>query len=123
MDPAQVIIPFDATNINPFESFDITESDMLPVIEPVTALKRISGRQVVGGGRRTRSSVGKEEVESMRVMYEDPGLADERKKLMELLKMQSQKAGKESPSKSQGRPSESLSRGTRTKKSVKSSQC
>jgi len=47
----------------------------------------------------------------MRVMYEDPGLADERKKLMDLLKTQTQ----ENQSKD-NKASESIRRGKRSRK-------
>ncbi|KAF5359827.1 hypothetical protein D9756_002948 [Leucocoprinus leucothites] len=114
-------IPFGSASISPFDSFDIAESDMLPVIEPAAGLRKGTGRQI-GGGRRTRSSVGdvglSEEGESMRVTYEDPGLADERKKLMDLLKSHSQ--SQESPPKASKAP-EPVRRGTRTRKSVRSS--
>lgn len=83
--------------------------------------KRTSSRQ--SGGRRTRSSIGNdnvipEEETSMRVMYEDPGLAEERKKLMNLLKGQSQGSEQESPSKTTQAP-EGSRRSKRTKKSTR----
>ena len=87
---------------------------MLPVIEPATSLKKAANHHL-SGSRRTRSSTenvneASQEV-SMRVMYEDPGLADERKKLMDLLKTQTQ----ENQSKD-NKASESIRRGKRSRK-------
>ncbi|KAF9450451.1 hypothetical protein P691DRAFT_725915 [Macrolepiota fuliginosa MF-IS2] len=109
------IIPFAASTISPFESFDVAEDDMLPIIEPAAGNRKSAGKHT--SSRRTKSSavggsVEPEEEQSMRVTYEDPGLADERKKLMRLLKSQNQ----ESPSKAP----ESTRRSTRVRKNTKS---
>ncbi len=111
------LVPSAVATISPFESFSITESDMLPVIEPANAGAKKLGKPT---SRRTRNSTACEtlipegEKDSVRVMYEDPGLADERNKLMNLFKGQS----REVPPKA-GTPSGSARRGTRTRKSTK----
>lgn len=98
---------------------------MLPVVELTTAI--VGGTKKLGKltSRRGRNAAGvresvipeelEEEEDSVRVVYEDPGLADERKKLMKLLKGQS----RESPSRVAGTASSSVRRGTRTRKSTK----
>ncbi|KXN83795.1 S-M checkpoint control protein rad4 [Leucoagaricus sp. SymC.cos] len=118
VDPIPVI-PFAETTISPFDSLDIAEGDMLSVIE-----SKKDTPTTRGAGRRTRCSASNaiglsEEASesSMRVTYEDPGLADERKKLMDLLKTQSQGTGeKGSPSKAAKVPVEPTRRGMRTRK-------
>jgi len=102
--------------VAPTSPFDLVDSDMLPVIEPATSLKKAANHHS-SGSRRTRSSTENvneaSQEESMRVMYEDPGLADERKKLMDLLKTQTQ----ENQSKD-NKVSESIRRGKRPRKDM-----
>ena len=109
--------PFAVAPTSPFESFDLVESDMLPDIESAVGLKKDASHQM-NSSRRTRSSDenvnGLSQEESMRVVYEDPGLADERKKLMEFLKTQTP----ESPSKASKAPI-SVRRGKKTRKGMR----
>ncbi|KAJ3570667.1 hypothetical protein NP233_g4252 [Leucocoprinus birnbaumii] len=118
-------MPFAATSsISPFDSFELGDSDMLPIIEPPAGSKKGAGLGARQSGRRTRSSALAEEAEGMRVMYEDPALADEKRKLMDLLKTQSQKPDS-SPAKSAKvgvvESSNGTRRGMRTRKSTRTS--
>lgn len=120
------LIPFAASSISPFESFELDEIDSLPVVEPVGAgssCLKGAARNRISARRTTRSSVvgdNNREVDggdsSMRVMYEDPSVAEERRKLMKLLKNGEQ----ESPSQlKDAQVEEPLKRGRRTRKSLR----
>lgn len=101
----------------PTSPFDLVDNDMLPVTEPATSLKKAANHHL-SGSRRTRSSTenvnGVSQEEGMRVMYEDPELADERKKLMDLLETQTQ----ESQSKD-NKASESIRKGKKPRKGMR----
>ncbi|XP_006458959.1 hypothetical protein AGABI2DRAFT_183783, partial [Agaricus bisporus var. bisporus H97] len=121
------LIPLAASSISPFESFELDELDSLPVVEPVGAAGssclKGAARNRTSARRTTRSSVvgdNNREVDggdsSMRVMYEDPSVAEERRKLMKLLKNGEQ----ESPSQlKEAQVEEPLKRGRRTRKSLR----
>lgn len=99
--------------VAPTSPFDLVDSDMLPVIEPATSLKKAANHHLSGSRRARGSTEEASQEESMRVMYEDPGLADERKKLMDLLKTQTQ----ENQSKD-NKASESIRRSKRPRKDM-----
>lgn len=122
------LIPFAASSISPFESFELDESVLPPIVETIggagpSNLKGATGKRT-SARRTTRSSVignsnGEVEDEgSMRVMYEDPSVDEERRKLMKLLKSGEQESFF-SKSKDVEVPEEPLKRGRRTRKNLR----
>lgn len=84
------LVPFAASSISPFESFE----ELGVEIPPIMGVANNTGGQTGGGGvKQLLHSEAEQEEEGMRVLYEDPGQADERKKLMSLFKSQGQGQG------------------------------
>lgn len=114
------LIPFAVSSISPFDSFEVDESDLLPVVNGSSNLRGGAGRRA--SARRTTRSVvvgsgAGESDGSMRVMYEDPGVAEERRKLMKL--MNSGEGEGNSEAKDSEVPEEPLKRSRKTRKNLR----